>query len=287
MRAFISGLAAILLAAVAYWQVPGVFPLPVRRFIGHGLSSLRDTLGFAPQPAIDMGPVWPMPPMTHAWPSVWLILPTALALAVLSVALVVWSRRRAAAHAPAPPAWLASARAYSGNGAAGRTKRAQCDVLEQRLVPDMRRRGEGALARAHQLDLYWRFVSRTRGAKHGNAKGAELADWMKATKSALDATAIAPSAGSRAAFEAMRPNLGVLKREDAGAVKDYYDRLAALLSEHQETWKRASEAISAATPDQGACLEAMEELRQINRAIAKESASLVGDIEIRVRALDH
>jgi hypothetical protein len=105
------------------------------------------------------------------------------------------------------------------------------------------------------------------------------------TKAALTAVEVSPASRPIAALEETRDNLGALRPDDAGAVEAFYHRLESLLAEHRVVWQRALTAVSSPKPDQRTCLAAMEELRQINRTIAQDSASLVGDIEIRVRAL--
>ena len=144
--------------------------------------------------------------------------------------------------------------------------------------------GTSALARAHQLDLYWRYVGRASLMSKSFIRGAELDRWRAVSRQTLDAIALSPSSRSLSAFRQSKDSLWALEQGDARELTRYYEAVPAQLADYEEAWKRANAAASKLIIDQPALLDSMETLRQLNRSMAKQTASLIGDIEISVRA---
>jgi hypothetical protein len=93
-----------------------------------------------------------------------------------------------------------------------------------------------------------------------------------------------PDSRSLAAFRRSRDYLWALEQGDARELRRYYDTLAGEITEYEQAWSCANTAASKPAIDQKTLLDSMERLRQLNRAMAKQTAALVGDIEIKVRA---
>ncbi|MFZ1989300.1 MAG: hypothetical protein WAW96_05955 [Alphaproteobacteria bacterium] len=304
MRAVILLLSVIAAVSILWWQAPEMVPAPLR----HGLINLEHkavrlispnakpaAIPAAPakaasasieQSAAMQGPLWPDPlekPVRKPLP----LIPVAAAavIALAGLFACIWLvRRRANAARHEMPEWLHAARrlAAATNDRSLRLK--QCDLIERRLLADMKHRGAASLARAHQLDLYWRYVGRSNLMSKSFIKGPELDRWRTVSKQTLEAIAVPPSSRSLAAFQQSLNSLWALEQGDARELKRYYDTVSSQLAEYEQAWKRASAAASRLVIDQPALLDAMETLRQLNRSMAKQTATLVGDIEISVRA---
>jgi hypothetical protein len=219
-------------------------------------------------------------------PQGWIYLAAGASGLALAFGALVLFRRRELSAKPPTPVWLEEARARVPDRGKRADHLAECDELEVRLIPDIRARGRAALARAHQLELYSRFVARGRFVRPGvRLSPAEMAEWRQTTLAAL--RAVAPSLNHRSldAFKEARFSLGALRKEDATAVREHYDRMGALLKSQDEAWLDAKAALEAKDPDQKRCVAAMEKLRDLHGQVAKDSAGLVGDIEVRVRSV--
>jgi len=304
MRAVILLFSVIAAVCILWWQAPEMVPAELR----HGLANLehkaavliapqakRAALPVSPAKAAPAstergagseGPLWPDPlekPVRKPLPIIPVAAAGAIALAGLFVC--IWLvRRRANAVRREMPEWLQAARrlAAATNDKSLRLK--QCDLIETRLLADMRHRGASALARAHQLDLYWRFVGRANFMSKSFIKGSELDRWRAVSKQTLEAIAIPPSSRSLTTFRQSEESLWALEQGDARELKRYYETMSSQLAEYEEAWRRASMAAGKLIIDQPTLLDAMETLRQLNRSMAKQTAALVGDIEISVRA---
>jgi hypothetical protein len=304
MRAVILLFSVIAAVSILWWQAPEMVPLELR----HGLVNLEHNAALlispkakraalsasaakAPSPSLEQGaamqaPLWPDPlekPMRKPLPLIPVAVAALIALAGLLLCIML-VRRRAEAARHAMPEWLKAARrlARATNDKSLRLK--QCDVIERQLLADMKHRGASALARAHQLDLYWRYVGRSNLMSKSFIKGPELDRWRAVSRQTLEAIAIPPSSRSLAAFRQSQGSLWALEQGDARELKRYYEAVSSQLAQYEEAWKRANAAASKLVIDQPTLLDAMETLRQLNRSMAKQTAVLIGDIEISVRA---
>jgi hypothetical protein len=268
-------------AMILYSQSPGTVPVLMRpvfaateagmaSFAGHPVKSVAQSTS---QPAVAA---------TSTVKS-WLLAAAGAAAAMLALGAPLFVRRRPLAKAS--PVWIATARAAVPEGRKPREHAHECDELEKTLVPDIRALGIAALGKAHQLDLYARLVARSKRVQAGRASGAEFMEFSRATLQTLRAVAPATgSIGASPAYRQVRPALSVLTREDAVAVRAFYEGLESKRRDQAAAWQEARAAIEARPADQQKCLAAMERLRQGHRGIATDAAALVGDIEVSVRA---
>jgi hypothetical protein len=217
--------------------------------------------------------------------SVWLYVAAGAACVAFALAGGARLVRRRMTGLRPSPAWLSAARASVPPSRNAREHLRECAELEKTLVPDIRARGAAALARAHQLDLYWRYLSRSKAFKVGKARGPELEDWRKVTLATLRAVAPPIDPRPSPAFREAKPSLFVLAREDSASIRSFYEQLRVRQQEQEAAWREARAAVEAKPVDQPRCLAAMERLREAHRAIATDSAALVGDLEISVRAV--
>ena len=301
MRAVIL-LATVLTAlGILWWQAPELVPAPLR----HALTDVERSTVALVSPAVstpgkngpasvavgDRGaayeaPLWPNP-LENMKGQRFPLLPVLAAalIACAGLAAALWlTRRPGFAPRRAVPDWLVAARrlAHATNDKALRLK--HCDLIEKNLVADMKHRGAAALARAHQLDIYWRYVGRTNLAGKSFVKGLGHDRWRSVTRQTLDAVALPPASRSLSTFRQSQDYFWALEQGDARELRRYHDTLASQISDYETAWNRAHAAASRPAIDQQGLLDAMETLRQLNRTMAKQTAVLVGDIEIKVRA---
>ena len=285
MRGFVLVLSVLLGIGLVFWLAPSLVPQPIRTALATAQSAVNGAV-IRPAAAADE-PVWPNAVEKSAKHGVqrrWVLL-GGLVMGGAAVALMWMVRRRRSHMAESVPAWLAAARTLAGASSNSRERQSHCDLIEKRLLPDMKHRGEAALARAHQLDLYWRYVARANVVAKMPTHGPKLEELRDITKQTLESIAVAPGGRAASAFQQAQPSLWALDAGDARELRRYYDQLGALFADHQKAWDKALAAIDKPGPDHAHLLDSMEQLRQINRTIAKESAALVGDIEISVRAM--
>ncbi len=310
MRAVILLTTVVAAFGILWWQAPEMVPARLRHalvnaehraetLISSGVrakpaahssvsaATAQPSSAAAAHGAAFEGPLWPDPqekPIGKPLP----LVPVIAAAVIAFVGLLggLWLVRRRGSFAPrrVMPEWLVAARrlAHATNDKSLRLK--HCDLIEKNLVADMKDRGTSALARAHQLDLYWRYVGRANLMTKSFVKGLEYDRWRSISKQTLEAVAIPPASRSLSAFRQSRDYFWALEQGDARELRRYYDMLAGQITEYEEAWSRASAAAGKRAIDQQGLLDAMETLRQLNRTMAKQTAALVGDIEIKVRA---
>lgn len=303
MRAVI--LLATVLAAIGilWWRAPEMVPVELRRAVVSAeqqaavlsasikpkptmVSAANAAAPIAEHGAAYEGPLWPNPQEKPSGkPLALLPLISAAVIAFAGLFAGLWLIRRKGGSAPRrAPEWLAAARQLALATNDKRLRLKHCDLIEKNLVADMKERGSAALARAHQLDIYWRYVGRANLMTKSFVKGAEHDRWRSVSKQTLEAIAMPPGAKSLSAFRHARDYLWALEQGDARELRCYYDTLPGQIAEYEQAWSRANAAVGKTAIDQKTLLDAMEQLRQLNRAMAKQSAALVGDIEIKVRA---
>jgi hypothetical protein len=287
MRALALLLTVLLVVAVAVWQAPELVPPPLRGALASVESQIVTVM---PQSlrADANAPVWPdardKNTRQQAMFMRWGIAAGVASIALLAV-LGIWRFSRRPKALPSMPAWLATARVLAKASSDRKDRDKQCALLEKTLLPDMKERGELALARAHQLDLYWRAMSRNQAS--ASLKPAQLERIRAASKRTLDTIAQAAQPPRKlSAFPAAKASLWALEPGDARQVETYYDQLGAFLEEHDKAMATARAVTEQKPLDPAAVLQSMETLRQINRTIAKETAALTGDFQISVRAFD-
>jgi hypothetical protein len=303
MRAVILLASVIAAIGILWWQAPEMVPGELR----HALISAEqkavalvspnarrtspNAAALTTAPASGAGaamqaPLWPDPlekPIRKPLPLIPVAVAAVIAFAGLGAGIWLF-RRRAAAVRHAMPEWLLAARqlALATNDKSLRLK--QCDLIQRHVVADMKHRGAAALARAHQLDLYWRYVGRSNLLSKSFVKGVDIHRWRAISRQTLEAIALPPASRSLSAFRQAQDTLWALEQGDARELKRYYTALEAQIAEYEAAWNRASTAARKLVIDQPALLDAMENLRQLNRSMAKQTAAMVGDIEISVRA---
>lgn len=273
MRLLFSLMVVLALGTVVYLKAPGAVPAPVRAAVqgieakaaaavssAHGISLPRARFGFG------------------GW-----MLAGGLAAGALTLGAAIFVLRPRSKRGA--PAWLEAARVSLPAGRSAREHLRECNEIDKVLVPDIRMRGQASLARAHQLDLFARYVGRSKALQAGTAKGAELADFRRVALATL--SAVAPSIDPRPlrAFREAKPSLFVLAKEDATSIRAFYDALAARQKEQEAAWREARDALEAKPADQKACIAAMDKLRTIHHSQAQDAALLVGGLEISVRAV--
>jgi hypothetical protein len=275
---------ALVLAAgtLLYARAPSVVPAPVRAAVAATETKWGALVATAPKLFASEARATPA---RKSGTSVWLYLAAGAAGLALAVGGSIAVARRRLVSAPRRPAWLSAARASVPPSRDAREHLRECEELEKTIVPDIRARGAAALACAHQLDLYWRYVSRSKSLQAGKARGAALEDWRKMTLATL--RAVAPSIDPRPpqAFREAKPSLFVLAREDSASIRSFYEQHRLRQQEQESAWREARAAVEAKPADVSRCLAAMERLREVHRGIAKDSAALVGEVEIKVRAV--
>lgn len=306
MRAVILLATVIAAFGILWWQAPDMVPAGMRHALLNAehkavalispkagakqavaTASAQPASALAEHGAAYEGPLWPNPqekPIGKPIRMLPVIAAAIIAFAGLMGGLWLVRRRGSFSARHVMPEWLVAARrlAHATNDKSLRLK--HCTVIEKSLVADMKHRGTSALARAHQLDLYWRYVGRANLMTKSFIKGFEQDRWRSVSKQTLEAVALPPGSRSLSAFRQSKDYLWALEQGDARELRRYYDTLAAQIAEYEQAWNRANTAASKPAIDQQALLDAMENLRQLNRAMAKQTASLVGGIEIKVRA---
>jgi hypothetical protein len=268
---------------ILYSRVPHVMPAPARALFA--AAETKWSALVAPAPRLFASEARAAPAKKPGGTSVWLYLVAGTVGVALALGGGVAVLRRRLVSAPHSPAWLSAARAAIPPSRNAREHLRECAELEKTLVPDIRARGAAALARAHQLDLYWRYLSRSKAFKAGKARGPELEDWRKVTLATLRAVAPPIDPRPSPAFREAKPSLFVLAREDSAAIRSFYEQLRARQQQQEEAWREARAAAEAKPADLPRCIAAMERLREADRGIAKDSAALVGEVEIAVRAV--
>ena len=288
MRAFVLLLTAFVAVSVAVVLAPDLVPPPLRAEIISVRTNLTtiiaDRLG-----AQTKAPVWPDALDKAAHQRAMLVqcsIAAGIASVALGAGLLLWRFRRRGDDSASMPAWLATARTLASASSDRKLRWQECKQLEATILPDLRARGEAALARAHQMDLYWRYVSRTQTGGMGAPSLAETERLRAAAKRTLSHIAGGAPARALPAFRDAKSSLWALEAGDARELKRYYDEMGALLDRHAKALAAAQAATDSQKLDPAALLQSMEDLRQINRMIARESAALVGDLKISVRAID-
>lgn len=273
MRLLVSLVVAAVLGAIVYVQAPAVFPAPVRSAVqsveAKAAAAASSVPGlFVAKSGLAFGG--------------WLLI-GGLAAGALTLGAGAFVLRGRNKHAT--PAWLDAARVSVPVNRNEREHLRECNEIDKVLVPDIRMRGQASLARAHQLDLFARYVGRSKALQAGSAKGAELTDLRRVALATL--RAVAPSIDPRPlrAFREAKPSLLVLAKEDSSSIRAFYEALGARQKEQEAAWREARDAIEAKPADQKACIAAMEKLRAIHHSQAQDAAMLVGGLEISVRAV--
>ena len=197
-----------------------------------------------------------------------------------------WFRSRSLQPEPKEPDWLGTARLFADEARSARDYLHQCDLIGQKLVPDVAYRGRAALARAHQLDLYWRFVGTNKTTKNGRPEGYEYKRWVATTREALRAVAVTPEGRFMPTFYDFKPALALVGGEPAKKMRGFYGALAKKFADYDAAWMRAHGELCRGHVNRDRVLTAMEDLRRLNRDIAAEAADLVGPIAIDVRAVN-
>lgn len=280
MRLIVLLASALIGATILYSQAPETAPAPLRSVFATVESKAAATIAQAPKLFAKR----PHAALIANLPQGSFYFVVGLAgLLVAGAALLplLRSRRRETA----PPSWIVTARASAPESRKPAEHQAECTTLEKALVPDIRARGTASLAKAHQLDLYWRFVGRSKRIQFGSASGSEFDDFKRFTLTTLRAIAPATSERAANAFHEVKSSLSVLPREDNLALRRFYGAVESRQREEAAAWKEARAAIAAKPAEQEKCLAAMERLRQLHRDMAKDAASLVGDIEVSIRAV--
>jgi hypothetical protein len=268
---------------ILYSRAPALMPAPARTLFAAAETKWSAVVATAPKLFASEARATRV--KKSGGTSVWLYLAAGAAGLALALGSGVVVLRRRLVSAPRSPAWLSAARASVPPNRNAREHLRECAELEKTLVPDIRARGAAALGCAHQLDLYWRYLSRSKAFKAGKARGPELADWRQVTLATL--RAVAPPIDPRPpqAFREAKPSLFVLAREDSAAIRGFYEQLGVRQKEQDAAWQEARSAAEAEPADLPRCLAAIERLREAHRGTAKDSAALVGDVEIAVRAV--
>ncbi|MFO1186913.1 MAG: hypothetical protein U1E87_05365 [Alphaproteobacteria bacterium] len=273
MRLLFSLVVALAVGAAVYVKAPSVFPDQVRAAV-HGIEAKAAT-------AISSARGMSLPKAGFALGG-WTLAGSLAAIGLTLGAGLFILRGRSKRQAPA---WLEAARVSLPAGRSEREHLRECNEIDKVLVPDIRMRGQASLARAHQLDLFARYVGRSKALLAGTAKGAELADFRRVALATLQAAAPSIDPRPLRAFREVKPSLFVLAKEDSVSIRAFYDALGARQKEQEAAWREARDAIEAKPADQKACVAAMEKLRAIHHSQAQEAAMLVGGLEISVRAV--
>lgn len=269
MRAVSFLLFVLGLGAIVVWQTPGWLPEV------SGAALLRDQIAAAFHSLVA--------PSAAGMP-VWGVVIAALAAAG-AVGGALWLRARSKTPA-AEPRWIENARVLAPKSRHLRDYQRQCDQLRDRLAPDIQQRGRAALARAHQLDLYWRFVGRNRTSKNGRAEGLHYQRWVATTRATLRAVALTPEGRLMSAYQTNKPSLNIVGGPASLDVGGFYDALGGRVGQYEAAWLRAYSELAKPEVNRDAVLVAMEKLRCLNKDIAEDAARLHGPIEIAVRAVN-
>ena len=191
MRAVILLLSVFLAIGIVYWQAPEIVPAPMRAAINRAAHAVLPQAAKPAAAVLPDQPVWPDAmdkPVRKSLPQVWMFIAGGLALLVIGAGLWLMRFLGSKRQVDMSPPWLAAARTLAHATNDSRVRLAQCDLIEKRLVSDMRSRGEAALARAHQLDLYWRYVGLLDLLTHSieRAQSLVFCGFRKANKNRMD-----------------------------------------------------------------------------------------------------
>ena len=184
------------------------------------------------------------------------------------------------------PRWLEQARILAPKTRFARDYLRNVDALEKKLAADIEYRGRAALARAHQMDLYWRFVGRNRTSRDGSASGQQYQRWVSTSRAALRAVALAPEARLLSSYQLSKSILNQVGGPAAKDVGAFYGELSERFGQYEAAWLQAYAELAKPVVNRDTVLVSMEKLRRINRQIAEDSARLHGPIEISIRSVN-